>query len=176
MHRSLAALVATIMLSLPTAGSISAQQHDHSQDAAKRPAGQTRWLKPVPAGPLPPIPYEGYPSPRPMSVVNAVYEFAARHPEVLNYMPCFCGCERSAGHVGNHDCFVKRRNAQGRVTEWDSHGYGCAICIDVGRDAMQMFNAGASVSSIRAAIDTKYKTRFPTSTPTPKPTSTAAKK
>src|SRR5688572_23864644 len=152
LHRSLAVLLAAVMLSLPAAGSVAAQQHDHSQDAAKRPAGQTRWLKPVPAHPLPPLPYEGYPSPRPMSVVQAVYEFAARHPEVLNYMPCFCGCERSAGHTGNHDCFVRRRNSEGRVLEWDSHGYGCAICIDVARDAMQMFNAGASITSIRAAI------------------------
>ncbi|HSG01576.1 MAG TPA: PCYCGC motif-containing (lipo)protein, partial [Vicinamibacterales bacterium] len=31
---------------------------------------------------------------RPVDVVRATYEFAARHPEVLEYVPCFCGCER----------------------------------------------------------------------------------
>ena len=31
---------------------------------------------------------------RPAGVVRTVYEFAARHPEVLHYVPCFCGCER----------------------------------------------------------------------------------
>lgn len=35
------------------------------------------------------------------------YLFAAKHPEVLSYMPCYCGCEhpRSA-HTNNYDCFV----------------------------------------------------------------------
>ena len=126
-------------------------------------------IKPAPPGPLPKIPYEGYPAPRPMEVVQAVYEFAARHPEVLQYVPCFCGCDRSAGHRGNHDCFVKRRAADGRIIEWDSHGYGCAICIDVARDSMQMFNAGAKPASIRAAIDSKYGSRGPNTMNTPHP-------
>ena len=92
----------------------------------------------------------------------------ARHPEVLQYIPCYCGCERN-GHNGNHDCFVKSRAANGRVTEWETHGMGCAICLDVGRDAMTLFNSGNSVTQIRAAIDKKYGTYFPSSTPTPKP-------
>ena len=125
-------------------------------------------IKPA-LGPLPKIPYEGYPAPRPMEVVQAVYEFAARHPEVLQYVPCFCGCDRSAGHRGNHDCFVKRRAADGRIIEWDSHGYGWAICIDVARDSMQMFNAGAKPTSIRAAIDSKYGSRGPNTMNTPHP-------
>jgi hypothetical protein len=102
-----------------------------------------------------------------MAVTQAAYEFAARHPEVLQYVPCFCGCERG-GHNGNHDCFVHSRDANGNVT-WDSHGYGCAICIDVAYTAMQMHNSGASVTQIRTAIDQKYASRFPTKTPTPLP-------
>lgn len=126
-------------------------------------------MKPAPPGPLPKIPYEGYAPSRPMEVVQEVYEFAARHPEVLQYVPCFCGCDRSAGHRGNHDCFVKQRAADGRIIEWDSHGYGCAICIDVARDSMQMFNAGAKPASIRAAIDSKYGSRGPNTMNTPHP-------
>jgi len=173
----LAGLAALILAVTGVSGTAAAQQpgHDHGVAPAPRSVSQVTPVKPAPPGPLPPLPYDGYPSPRPMQVVQAVYEFAARRPEVLSYMPCFCGCERSAGHRANHDCFVKRRAADGRVLEWDSHGYGCAICIDVARDAMQMYNSGASVASIRAAIDAKYGARFPTSTPTPKP-STVAKK
>ncbi len=74
-------------------------------------------------GPLPPLPYDGYGSPRPMAITHAVYEFAARHPEVLQYVPCYCGCERN-GHTGNESCFVKSRAASGQVTAWDSHGFG----------------------------------------------------
>ncbi len=82
--------------------------------AAEGPADPRAALPPIPAGPQA--------LPRPTQVVQAVYEFAARHPEVLRYMPCFCGCERKA-HGSNHDCFVARRDADGRVT-WDAHGLG----------------------------------------------------
>jgi hypothetical protein len=119
-------------------------------------------------GPLPPLPRVSFEPPRPMAVVQEVYEFAARHPEVLQYVPCYCGCER-AGHNGNHDCFVKTRAANGRVTEFDSHGLGCTICIDVARDAMILSNSGATPAAVRAAIDKKYGSRFPSSTPTPQP-------
>jgi Protein of unknown function with PCYCGC motif len=71
---------------------------------------------------LPPIPFEFGPPARPAEVVRAVYQFAAEHPEVLGYTPCYCGCEREAGHRGNDDCFVAERNTNGDVTRWDPHG------------------------------------------------------
>src|SRR6478672_2814260 len=52
---------------------------------------------------------------RPPDVVRAAYLFAAEHPEILGYVPCYCGCERS-GHRGNDDCFVATRDANGDVT------------------------------------------------------------
>ncbi len=70
---------------------------------------------------LPPLPFDGAPPARPPEVVRAVYKFAAEHPEVLGYTPCYCGCERS-GHKGNDDCFVAARAPNGDVTAWDSHG------------------------------------------------------
>ena len=50
-----------------------------------------------------------------------MYTFAAEHPEVLSYVPCYCGCERG-GHRGNEDCFVTARDANGDVIEWEPHG------------------------------------------------------
>jgi uncharacterized protein with PCYCGC motif len=70
---------------------------------------------------LPPLPFDPVPPARPADVVRAAYTFAAEHPEVLGYVPCYCGCERS-GHRGNDDCFVAARNANGDVTEWEPHG------------------------------------------------------
>jgi Protein of unknown function with PCYCGC motif len=70
---------------------------------------------------LPPLPFSGFPPARPVEVVTAAYKFAAEHPEVLGYVPCYCGCERS-GHRGNDDCFVSARNANGDVTQWEPHG------------------------------------------------------
>jgi hypothetical protein len=139
----------------------------HSQAA---PASPGRRIAPMKAhtGPVPALPPVSFTPSRPMPIVQQVYDFAARHPEVLQHVPCYCGCERM-GHNGNHDCFVKTRKANGTVTEWDPHGIGCAICLDVARDAMTLFNAGTAVQQIRIAIDRKYASHFPSSTPTPRP-------
>ncbi len=71
---------------------------------------------------LPALPLPKTPLPRPAHVVRAAYEAAARHPEVLGQVPCFCGCDR-LGHRSNHDCFVSTREASGSVA-WDAHGMG----------------------------------------------------
>lgn len=71
----------------------------------------------------PPIPNPGFAPGRPVDVTRSVYDFAAQHPEILKYVPCYCGCE-STGHPHNESCFVKTRDAKGNVTAWDTHGYG----------------------------------------------------
>ncbi len=76
---------------------------------------------PHPQENLPPLPIDPEPPARPMDVVRTAYKFAAEHPEVLSYVPCYCGCER-AGHRGNEDCFVTRRDAKDDVVEWEPHG------------------------------------------------------
>jgi Protein of unknown function with PCYCGC motif len=110
---------------------------------------------------LPPIPFQvGYAPPRSPDVVTAAYQFAAEHPEILSYVPCFCGCER-AGHQGNHDCFVKARAENGDVVEWDEHGVDCAVCLDVATRSRQMYSAGASAKDIRAAVDREFGSQVP---------------
>jgi len=103
----------------------------------------------------PPLPSVGFAPVRPMDVVRATYDFAAQHPEILNYIPCYCGCG-SQGHKANESCFVARRDPRGNVLEWDTHGFGCTICIDVARESMQLYNSGADVHSIRAAIEKRW--------------------
>lgn len=119
---------------------------------------------------LPPIPFRGYAPPRPPEVVTAAFEFAAEHPEVASYVPCFCGCQQG-GHKGNHDCFVRSRAANGDVLEWEEHGLECAVCIDVATRSRQMLASGASVRDIRAAVEKEFAPNFPSMTPTPMPPS-----
>jgi hypothetical protein len=76
---------------------------------------------PHPQADLPPLPFIPEPPARSPEVVRAAYKFAAEHSEVLSYVPCYCGCERS-GHRGNEDCFVSARDAKGDVTQWEPHG------------------------------------------------------
>lgn len=166
-------LIAVAAAGLAGSVALAAAGGDRPQaDLRPRPAAGAQivpvaTMKPH-TGPLPSLPRVSFEPPRPLATIQQVYEFAARHPEVLQYVPCYCGCE-SVGHTANHSCFVKSRAADGRVTEWDSHGIGCAICLDVGRDAMSLFNSGARPAAIREAIDKKYGSRFPSSTPTPRP-------
>ena len=84
--------------------------------------GGVPFTLPPPAytGKLPPFPTSSYPPPRPPDVIRAVYTFAARHPEVLHYVPCFCGCQHS-GHNNHDDCFIRGREPDGRPI-WDEHG------------------------------------------------------
>src|SRR5262245_13208676 len=81
--------------------------------------------KPAPAGPaaasaaprkvlMPPFPGVGYAGARPTNIAHAAYRFAAEHPEVAKYVPCYCGCEHS-GHTGNESCFVVKRDSAGNV-------------------------------------------------------------
>jgi Protein of unknown function with PCYCGC motif len=125
-------------------------------------------LGPHPQEILPPLTLPGYQLSRSPEVIRAAYKFAAEHPEVASYVPCFCGCDRQ-GHRGNEDCFVAARDANGDVVEWNEHGYECAVCLDVATRSAQMFSSGASVSDIRAAVDAEWTGRDTYRTPTPMP-------
>jgi hypothetical protein len=84
--------------------------------AAGTSIGEDQW----PAD-LPPLPLGSYETTAPVGQIRAAYKFAAEHPEVEKYVPCFCGCELG-GHTANEDCFVASRDANGKVTGWDPHG------------------------------------------------------
>jgi len=129
-----------------------------------RPA--TPVITPSKDAPLPPLNTAGYALARPLAITKTVYEFVARHPEVSRHVPCYCGCEAD-GHRNNENCFIGARDAAGNVTRWDTHGFGCAICVDVARESMQLYNSGADVASIRAAIERKWTPQHRTKTPTP---------
>ena len=151
----------------------TAQAAEADPRAVARAASNAK-LGPRKHAALPPIPFQGYAPPRSHEVITAAYQFAAEHPEILSYVPCFCGCERS-GHGANHDCFVKQRAENGDVVAWDEHGVECAVCIDVANRSRQMFDSGASVRDIRAAIDKEFGAHAPGAhMPTPKPPAAGA--
>jgi len=82
-----------------------------SEQALKDTAWDSTW---------PPLPNAGTPA-QPVEQVRAMYAFTARHPEVMEYAPCYCGCE-SGGHQSARDCFVKGRTADGKP-QWDGMGF-----------------------------------------------------
>jgi hypothetical protein len=131
-RRSKATWIATAVAALAIVGALAFTRGNDTAPGPAQTAEQTAvpavvdppasaLLGPHPQANLPPLPFDAGPPARPAEVVRAVYKFAAEHPEVLSYVPCYCGCEHQ-GHRGNEDCFVTRRNAAGDVTEWEPHG------------------------------------------------------
>ena len=68
----------------------------------------------------PDLPDSGTPA-LPVEQVRAAYAFAARREDVMQYVPCYCGCE-AQGHRSAHDCFVRSRTPEG-VPQWDEMGF-----------------------------------------------------
>jgi hypothetical protein len=110
--RHIAALAAVILAAC--GGTSPPPQAQQAPAAVSSPPSSSSYL------PLPQVPFAPA---RPMPVVEAVFHFAADHPEVLSRIPCFCGCE-NRGHKHNDDCFVAARDQRGRVTAWEPHGIG----------------------------------------------------
>jgi hypothetical protein len=54
--------------------------------------------------------------------VQEAYRYAVGNQNVLQYMPCFCGCGAS-GHRSNWDCYVREARADGSVL-LDSMSFG----------------------------------------------------
>lgn len=145
----------------------SAEEPEVPERPAPPPTPVDRTPVPIADAQMPPLPPVSNMVPRAPEVVRDAYIFAAQRPDILEYVPCFCGCE-TAGHTRNADCFVASRNEDGTVREWDTHGMACTICVDVARDAMQLSASGASTDDIRAAVESKYAA-YPRQTPTPSP-------
>jgi hypothetical protein len=104
----------------------------------------------------------------PAHVARSLYAFAGAKPEVLDHIPCHCGC-RSKGHRSVHSCFVKHRSTKGIVTEWEEHGLTCPLATDITGDVMLWHDQGKSIDVIRRAIDREFGGRRPgTDTPLPK--------
>src|SRR3989442_975945 len=51
-----------------------------------------------------------------IQLIRAAYAFAAKRPDVVRYLPCYCGCEKQ-GHGSLEFCFVKKRTPSG-IAEW----------------------------------------------------------
>ncbi|MGH9202867.1 MAG: PCYCGC motif-containing (lipo)protein [Vicinamibacterales bacterium] len=138
------------------------QQVNQAVNEVEVPTHLTQWdpsWPPLPSVDVPPL--------RPQEVVRAAYAFAGHRAELLQYIPCYCGCERH-GHRSNLDCYVKDRTPAG-IPQWDTHSLTCGICLDVTRDVMHLDAAGRPVTEIREAIEARYAGRYGAGTPTPRP-------
>ncbi|RME43846.1 MAG: hypothetical protein D6791_14535 [Chloroflexi bacterium] len=55
--------------------------------------------------------------------VKEAYRFAIANKELLQQIPCFCGCV-GVGHTSNYACYVAEDGGPGNVIQFDSHAFG----------------------------------------------------
>ncbi len=98
--------------------------------------------------------------------MQLIYTSASQHKELLEQMPCYCGCGESVGHKNNYDCFIHENKENGAIV-WDEHGTKCGVCLEIAAQAMIDYQNGKSVEEIREDIDAQYKQGYAEPTPTP---------
>jgi hypothetical protein len=70
-----------------------------------------------------------------------VYAMAAKVPAVLHQQPCYCRCDREAGHNSLHSCFES------------THGAACSTCMREAIYSYQQTKKGKTPAQIRAGIE-----------------------
>jgi Protein of unknown function with PCYCGC motif len=68
------------------------------------------------------------------------YAAAAKAPDVMHQMPCYCHCDRGHGHTSLHSCFE------------NNHGANCGTCMAEALYAYQMSKKGWTAKMIRDSI------------------------
>ncbi len=100
--------------------------------------------------------------------IQLVYQVAGKATDILEWIPCYCGCGDSVGHRSNLNCFIAETREDGSIL-WDDHGTRCLVCLEIAVESVQMAQQGKSLKEIREAIDTKYKDGYAAPTPTDMP-------
>jgi hypothetical protein len=82
------------------------------------------------------------------------YTYATKNPEVLEQIPCYCGCGGHSGHRFLRDCFIH--------DDWtyDEHGRYCDVCIGEAMKVQSYLAEGKTLKEARALIDKEYGARY----------------
>jgi hypothetical protein len=74
-------------------------------------------------------------------VQRHAYELAAKIPDTLYQLPCYCHCDRSVGHRSLRSCFESE------------HGAHCGTCMAEAYYAYKLRKQGKTVAQIRQGIE-----------------------
>lgn len=99
--------------------------------------------------------------------MQIIYRAVAEHQELLEHIPCYCGCGESVNHSHNYHCFIYENKNDGSVV-WDDHATRCQICLDIAAESIIEYNDGKTIDEVRMFIEEKYEGQgFPEPTDTP---------
>ncbi len=76
--------------------------------------------------------------------IREAYQVARENPDLLVQLHCYCGCDRTNGHKNLLDCYRS------------THAASCAICNGEALEAKKLFDQGASIETIRAALRNRF--------------------
>lgn len=79
--------------------------------------------------------------------VAEAYRVARDRPELLEQMPCYCGCYVTQGHQNLLDCFR------------DRHPESCPTCVAIALRAAKLGKVGYAPADIKRMIDREYARR-----------------
>lgn len=88
------------------------------------------------------------------AATEEAYAFALQHPEVVQWMPCYCGCA-GMGHDSNLGCYFQDGRV-GPAAAFEEHASYCEICIDITLTTKQLYGQGTSLRQIRQIVDQQY--------------------
>jgi len=99
--------------------------------------------------------------------VQEAYHYALMRPDVVGWMPCYCGCA-AMEHRSNLDCFLRSRMAAGAVA-YEEHASYCDVCVQTALLARQRIAEGRSLAQVRAEVDATFGGNGVPGTPTDLP-------
>jgi hypothetical protein len=88
------------------------------------------------------------------AATEEAYAFAIQHPQIVQWMPCYCGCE-AMGHGSNLDCYFKH-GQPGDKPVFEEHASFCDICVQITLKTKQLNAQGKSLHEIRQVIDQTF--------------------
>ena len=100
--------------------------------------------------------------------MRLIYQVAGSATDILDYIPCYCGCGESADHKSNKNCFVDEIREDGSVV-WDDHGTRCQACLEIAVQSVKMTQEGKTLTEVRNFIDETYKEGYAKPTDTKMP-------
>jgi hypothetical protein len=77
------------------------------------------------------------------------YGYAIQNPEVIEKIPCYCGCE-GIDHTSLLSCYISNDGV------YSSHASNCDICVGEVMRIKNLYESGMYISEIKEIIDKEY--------------------
>ncbi len=89
------------------------------------------------------------------------YKYATEHPDILEQIPCYCGCGGHSGHRFLRDCYLHDDRT------YDEHASFCDVCVGEAIKVQEYLASGKTLKEARALIDDEYSKKGGERTNTP---------